>query len=77
MRNIITPLEIVDKPQDPYRIAPILEELRTIWSNKSSMTFGEVVCMIINKEYELDHLQEMSDDEFLAAIQNMQKFIHS
>jgi hypothetical protein len=70
MKNIITSIEIVDRPTDPYRIVGILEELRRVWNIESKKTLGQIFYQIIDKEYELDYITEITDDELLAAIQN-------
>jgi hypothetical protein len=70
MNNLITPIEIVDKPTDPYRITCILEELRKVWNKNPERTLGEIIAAILEREYKPVYLTYITDDEFLAAIQN-------
>lgn len=67
---MITPLEIVDRPTDPYRIIGILEELRRVWSIEPRKTLGEFLAEVCHKEYKNRPIYEITDDELLAAIQN-------
>lgn len=70
METLILPVDVADNPTDPYRIVPILEELRKVWNKEPKRTFGEILALVIDKEFELDYITEITDDEFLAAIQN-------
>lgn len=70
MNTLIKPIDIVDNPTDPYRIVPILEEIRVIWNEESKRTLGQVLTRAIDKEFELDYMAEITDDELLAALQN-------
>jgi hypothetical protein len=70
MNTLIKPIDIVDNPTDPYRIVPILEEIRIIWSEEPKRTLGQVLTRVIDKEFELDYMAEITDDELLAALQN-------
>lgn len=70
MNNLINPIDIVDNPTDPYRIIPILEEIRKIWNEEPKRTLGQVLTRIIDKEFELDYMAEITDDELLAVLQN-------
>lgn len=68
--NTITPIDIVDRPVDPYRIIPILEEFRKIWEKHPKDTFCQIISRISEKEYSRDYAIYMTDDELIAAIQN-------
>lgn len=70
MNTLIKPIDIVDNPTDPYRIIPILEEIRKIWNEEPKRTLGQVLTRVIDKEFELDYMAEITDDELLAALQN-------
>lgn len=70
MNTLIKPIDIVDNPTDPYRIVPILEEIRKIWNEEPKKTLGQVLTRAIDKEFELDYMAEITDDELLAALQN-------
>jgi len=70
MNTLIKPIDIVDNPIDPYRIVPILEEIRIIWNEEPKRTLGQVLTRVIDKEFELDYMAEITDDELLAALQN-------
>lgn len=68
--NNITPLEIADRPTDPYRIVGILEEVRRAWDKEAHLSLGEFLAQIAGKEYTEEYLIKMKDDELIAAIQN-------
>lgn len=70
MNTLIKPIDIVNNPTDPYRIVPILEEIRKIWNEEPKRTLGQVMTRVIDKEFELDYMAEITDDELLAALQN-------
>lgn len=71
--NTITPIEIVDRPTDPYRIICILEELRKVWGLEPGKTLGQILADVLRNEYRDDKISFISgitDDELVAAIQN-------
>ena len=72
---LISPKDIANNPTDPYRIIPFLEEVRRIWDTESGKTFAQILRLILNDEFVLaewnnNTIFELSDDEFLAALQN-------
>ena|ERR1700690_1546366 len=72
----ISPKEIAERPTDPYRVIPFLEELRHVWDKSPEKTFGQTLARILHDEYGYDKtgfIESITDDELLASIQNYLK----
>lgn len=67
---LISPKEIAEYPTDPYRIIPLLDEIRRVWDNEPGKTLCQILLSIIEPEFTAHDIYNLSDDEFLAALQN-------
>jgi hypothetical protein len=67
---LISPKDIATNPTDPYRIVPFLEEVRRLWDTEPGKTFAQICCRIVETEFHAEYIKEISDGEFLAALQN-------
>lgn len=66
----ILPSEVAQYPSDPYRIIPILEEIRKVWDKEPGKTLGQILAATLYPKYSPHDIYTIFDDEFLAALQN-------